>query len=58
MCLDETHGTTAHKTNLFTIIARDNCGGQGVPVAYLISEKKVSDTLIYWLLNVKNQNEG
>lgn len=57
VCIDGTHGTTSHKTNLFTLLVRDNDGGQGVPIAHLISEKKAKNTLVYWLEAIKEQNK-
>lgn len=54
VCIDGTHGTTSHKTHLFTLLIRDDEGGQG---AHLISEKKAGETLICWLNALKNQNQ-
>ncbi|CAG8661619.1 6043_t:CDS:2 [Ambispora gerdemannii] len=57
VCIDGTHGTTSHKTNLFTLLICDNEGEQGVPIAHLISERKAEETLIIWLKAIKSQNQ-
>lgn len=34
VCLDGTYGTTSHKTNLFTMLVRDDVGGHGIHFSY------------------------
>ncbi|RIB27200.1 hypothetical protein C2G38_2161179 [Gigaspora rosea] len=44
-------------TNLFTLLIRDDDGGQGISIDYLISERKTKETLVYWLEAIKRQNK-
>ncbi|CAG8621403.1 7337_t:CDS:2 [Ambispora gerdemannii] len=57
VCIDGTHETTSHKMNLFTLLIRDDEGGQGISIAHLISERKAGETLIIWLKAIKSQNQ-
>ncbi|RIB04219.1 hypothetical protein C2G38_2222975 [Gigaspora rosea] len=57
MCLDGTHGMNHHGYHLFTIVMRHPITGSGYPIAFLISEFKLSLTLRRWLEFLKYENE-
>ena len=44
ICIDATHGTTAYDFQLITVLVIDDFN-QGIPVAWMISNKKSTDSL-------------
>ena len=54
ICMDSTFGTTSHDFNLITVLTVDDFG-EGIPVAWLLSNKEDSTTIIQFLEALKKK---
>ena len=52
--MDSTFGTTSHDFNLITVLTVDDLG-EGIPVAWLLSNKEDSTTIIHFLEALKKK---
>ncbi|KAF9322489.1 hypothetical protein BG006_002343, partial [Podila minutissima] len=49
LCFDGTHEIYGKSSYLFTLIVRDQAGGFGIPVAFLLTEIQTAECLELWL---------